>query len=186
MPRKPVTPQSTPIRRRDRAVEDETWIREFLRRAAYCTWATAKRGRPLLHVNNFAYDDSAGTIYLHTGLEGRTPRDVQDNDRVCLCIHEMGRLLPAKTAGEFSVEYASVMISGRVSIVTDELQAAHALQMLLDKYFPHLRPKRDYRPITKQELVRTCVYRIDIEQWSGKQNEKPADFPGAFGYDELH
>jgi uncharacterized protein len=178
-------PEVAPIRRRDRAVEDEAWIGDFLRRAAYCTWARVGKKQPLLHIAMFAYDEAASAIYLHTGREGRTPGEVRDNDRVALCVSEMGRLLPATTAGAFSVEYASVMISGRVSILADEAEATRALQMLLDKYFPHLRPARDYRPITKQELAHTRVYRIDIEQWSGKRNEKPADYPGAFRYGEV-
>jgi len=157
-------------------------MRDFLRRAAYCTWATPHEDLPRLHINLFAYDEAANVIYLHTGREGRTPHDVRDNGCVSFCVSEMGRLLPAEVAGAFSVEYASVMIFGRVSIVADEAEAQRGLQMLLDKYFPHLRPGRDYRAISKPELARTCVYRITVEQWSGKQNKKPPDFPGAFIY----
>ena len=57
--------------------------------------------------------------------------------------------------------------------------------MLLDKYAPHLKPWVDYRPTTDDELKRTAVYRIDVEAWSGKQKEVPADFPGAFSLDAL-
>ena len=52
--------------------------------------------------------------------------------------------------------------------------------MLLDKYAPHLRPGRDYRATTDEELTRTAVYRVDVETWSGKQKEVEPDFPGAF------
>jgi hypothetical protein len=44
---------------------------------------------------------------------------------------------------------------------------------LLDKYFPDLRPSRDYRPITDEELAATAVYAIEIEAWSGKQKMGP-------------
>jgi hypothetical protein len=54
--------------------------------------------------------------------------------------------------------------------------------MLLDKYAPHLRPGRDYRPITDDELARTSVYQIDIDLWSGKRETAPEDYPGAFTY----
>ena len=56
-----------------------------------------------------------------------------------------------------------------------------ALQMLLDKYAPHLRPGEDYRPPVAEEIARTAVMRIDIESWSGKKKEVE-DFPGAFWY----
>ena len=92
----------------------------------------------------------------------------------------MGRLLPASEALEFSVEYAGFTAFGTGRVVEEEHEARTALQMLLDKYAPHLKPGEDYRPITDEEIARTAVYRIDIETWSGKQKEVEADFPGAY------
>ncbi len=94
----------------------------------------------------------------------------------------MGRLLPADEALEFSVEYAGVTVFGRGEVVADKAEAKAALQLLLDKYAPHLHPGRDYRPTTDQELARTAVYRITIDSWSGKRKEVAEDFPGAFRY----
>ena len=37
--------------------------------------------------------------------------------------------------------------------------------------------------LNQEEIDRTSVFRIDIESWSAKKNEKEADFPGAFWYD---
>jgi hypothetical protein len=51
---------------------------------------------------------------------------------------------------------------------------------LLDRYFPHLRPDEDYLPIIAEELNITTVYRLEIEQWSGKEDKAPPDYPGAF------
>jgi nitroimidazol reductase NimA-like FMN-containing flavoprotein (pyridoxamine 5'-phosphate oxidase superfamily) len=169
-------------RRRDRAVGDETWIREFLSRAAYGTLATVHDGQPFVNMNIFAYDESRHALYLHTARTGRTRTNVEAEERVCFSVSSMGRLLPASTALEFSVEYAGVTVFGWARVVTDEAEARDGLQMLLDKYAPHLRPGRDYRPTTAEELARTTVYRIDIDEWGGKQKVAPADFPGAFIY----
>ena len=97
----------------------------------------------------------------------------------------MGRLLPANEALEFSVEYAGVMIFGTAVFVADPVEAEHGLQLLLDKYAPHLRPGQDYRPITPGELKRTAVYRITIEEWSGKQKVAPDDFPSAYLFEDV-
>jgi nitroimidazol reductase NimA-like FMN-containing flavoprotein (pyridoxamine 5'-phosphate oxidase superfamily) len=169
-------------RRRDRAVTDEAWLRDFLTRAAYGTLATVRDGQPFLNVNLFVYDSARHVIYLHTARTGRTRDNVEADERVCFGVSTMGRLLPADTALEFSVEYAGVSVFGRAAVVRDEQEARDALQMLLDKYAPHLRPGRDYRAITAEELARTAVYRIAIDQWGGKQKVAPADFPGAFLY----
>jgi nitroimidazol reductase NimA-like FMN-containing flavoprotein (pyridoxamine 5'-phosphate oxidase superfamily) len=169
-------------RRKDRAVNDEKWIGDFLRRAPYGYLATVQDGQPFLNMNIFVYDESRHAIYLHTARTGRTRANVEEDGRVCFGVSNMGRLLPASTALEFSVEYAGVTVFGRASVVTDETEARDGLQQLLDKYAPHLRPGRDYRPTTAEELARTTVFRIDIEQWGGKQKVAHADFPGAFLY----
>jgi nitroimidazol reductase NimA-like FMN-containing flavoprotein (pyridoxamine 5'-phosphate oxidase superfamily) len=175
-------PPLAEVRRRDRAVTDEGWIRALLKRAPFGTLATVRDGQPFVNMNIFVYDEPAHALYLHTARADRTRSNVEMNESVCFGVSEMGRLLPAPTALHFSVEYAGVVVFGRASIVEDEAEAEQALQQLLDKYAPHLRPGRDYRPIQPEELAVTSVYRIDIDQWSGKQKVAPADHPGAFLY----
>lgn len=170
------------VRRRDRAVEDDGWIEALLVRSPIASLATAHDGQPFINDNIFAYDLARRAIYLHTARHGRTRANLEANQRVCLSVSEMGRLLPADTALEFSVEYAGVVVFGRGSVVEDADEAAHGLQLLLDKYFPHLRPGEHYRGITPEELARTSVYRVEVEEWSGKRKVVPEEFPGAFMY----
>ncbi|MBL8162328.1 MAG: pyridoxamine 5'-phosphate oxidase family protein [Anaerolineae bacterium] len=172
----------TEMRRSDRAVEDEAWIVDMLARAAVGTLATVYEGQPFINSNLFVYDAEAHAIYTHTARVGRTRANVDQAERVCFSINEMGRLLPADEALEFSVEYSGVVVFGRASVVEDVTEAKHALQLLLDKYFPHLKPGEHYRPTTDDELARTSVYRIAIDSWSGKRKAVEADFPGAFYY----
>jgi nitroimidazol reductase NimA-like FMN-containing flavoprotein (pyridoxamine 5'-phosphate oxidase superfamily) len=176
------TQPPTEIRRADRAVEDESWIRAFLHEAPLGFLATSYEDQPFLNSNLFVYDAAREAIYLHTANVGRTQANVAHNTRVCFSVATIGRLLPAEEALEFSVEYGSVVVFGRASAVDDPAEAEAALQLLLDKYAPHLRPGRDYRPITPEELKRTGVIRLDIEGWTGKKKEVAADFPGAFDY----
>ncbi|MDT8306971.1 MAG: pyridoxamine 5'-phosphate oxidase family protein [Anaerolineae bacterium] len=171
------------VRRSDRAVEDEVWIRDLLGRTAVGYLATVFDGQPFLNSNLFVYDSGAHAIYLHTAGKGRTRTNIELEPRVCFTVSEMGRLLPAEVALEFSVEYRSVVVFGRASVVNDRARAAAALQKLLDKYFGHLTPGRDYRPPVEEELKRTTVIQVQIESWSGKQKEV-GEFPGAFWYGE--
>lgn len=170
------------VRRTDRAITDEAWIKRFLKQAPFGVLATVLDGQPFINSNLFVYDESKQVIYMHTAQVGRTRANIEAAPRICFSVSEMGRLLPAAEALEFSVEYRGVTIFGTAAVVTDEAEATYGLQLLLDKYFPHLSPGKDYRPITPEELRRTGVYRIDIEQWSGKQKQVAPDFPGAFFY----
>jgi nitroimidazol reductase NimA-like FMN-containing flavoprotein (pyridoxamine 5'-phosphate oxidase superfamily) len=178
------TSEWTRSRRRDRQVEDDGWIRALLERAPVGVLATVQDGQPFVNSNLFVYDPEADAIYLHTARSGRTRTNVEGDERVCFTVFEMGRLLPADQALEFSVEYAGVVVFGRASVVGEADEAARALQRLMDKYAPHLRPGADYEPATADDLRRTSVYRIAIDGWSGKRKEEAADFPGAFRFGE--
>lgn len=161
--------ERTRMRRNDRAVTDETEIAAHLGRAAIGFIATSLDRQPYLHSNLFWFDVSTRTIYFHTAFEGRTRHNIEANPQVCFGVAEIGRLLPADTALEFSTEYASVCAFGRARVVEADDEKRLALQGLLDKYFPDLRSGQDYRPMTTSEVDQTAVFAIEIEAWSGKR-----------------
>jgi uncharacterized protein len=182
MPHNYVTRERAAVRRRDRAVEDDAWIADLLASAPIAALATAVDGQPFINSNLFAYVPERNVIYVHTARYGRTRANAEGGTPACLSVSEMGRLLPADTALEFSVEYAGVVVFGTLHVVEEPVEAAEGLQYILDKYAPHLRPGTHYRATTPEELARTSVFRIDIEEWSGKRKNAPEDFPGAFSY----
>jgi len=173
------------VRRQDREVTDEAWIKAMLHRAPVGYLATVNEGQPFINSNIFVFDEAENVLYMHTARVGRTQGNVEKGNPICFTITEMGRLLPADVALEFSVEYTGVVVFGTAVIVTDEAEATHGLQLLLDKYAPHLKPGQDYRPPVPEELKRTAVYRINIEQVSGKKKEVEDDFPGAYLYEDV-
>lgn len=167
------------VRRKDRTKGD-AWIRTFLRRALYGHLATVNKECVFLNANIFVYDDESHAIYFHTARTGRTATNVEHGGAATFSAGVMGRVLPAQTALEFSVEYASTVVFGRVYPVVESEDKERVLQLLMDKYAPHLLPGRDYHRITAAELRRTGVHRLKIEAWSGKEKVAPPDFPHAF------
>jgi nitroimidazol reductase NimA-like FMN-containing flavoprotein (pyridoxamine 5'-phosphate oxidase superfamily) len=173
------------VRRLDRA-KDDAWIEAFLVRAPFGFLASIDdEGQPFLNSNLFVYDATRHAIYLHTHRTGQTRDNLGSGGKVAFSVAGMGRILPASVALEFSVEYAGVVAFGTGVVVEDPVEAKAALQWIMDKYAPHLKPDRDYRPTSDADLARTAVLRIDIETWSGKQKEVAEDFPGAFTPPEL-
>lgn len=163
----------TRLRRSDRAMSDPAEIEALLHRAPFGFTATSIDDQPFLHSGLFWYDSSSRRIYFHTARLGRTRDNVLGNPRVCFAVAEIGRLFPAKTAMEFSNEYAGVCVFGRARLVDDEGEKRRGLQGLLDKYFPQLRPGVDYREITEEEMALTSVFAIEVDGWSGKRKVGP-------------
>jgi nitroimidazol reductase NimA-like FMN-containing flavoprotein (pyridoxamine 5'-phosphate oxidase superfamily) len=168
------------LRRQDRAVADEEWIQQMLESAPYATMGMNGEDYPHVNMNTFYYDRAERAIYFHTSIEGATRMQVGEGRKVTLTISSMGRLLPARTATQMSVEYRSVMVRGTISTVEDEALAGVKMQAFIEKYFTHLRLGVDYEPISSEELEKIAVYRIGIEAWIGKRKRERDDFPGAF------
>jgi len=172
----------TQLRRQDRAVQDETWIEDFLVKAPYGILAMAIDNQPYAKPNLFTFDPLRRAIYLHTADEGRTIENIRINPMVCFTVAEIGRLLPAERARGFSVEYASVVVFGLARVLEDSDERLHGLNLLMRKYAPHLQPDTDYRAVKASELEGTAVYRIDVTGWSGKRKQAETNFPGAYNF----
>jgi len=162
----------TRIRRTDRAIGDDGEIAKLLHRAQLGFVATSLDGQPFLNSNIFWFDEAQNRIYFHTASDGQTRTNIEANPKVCFGIAELGDLIPADTAMEFSTEYVGATAFGQARVVEDVDEAEHGLYGLLRKYFPDLRSGKDYRAITTEELTRTSVFAIEIEAWSGKQKKK--------------
>lgn len=172
------------MRRKDRG-RGEDWIAAFLAHSEIGTMAYGDGAQPYLVTRNFVHDGAAHAIYMHGARKGRTFESALHAPRVCFSASQPGRLLPGPRAANLGTEYSSVVLYGRLEIVEDQGESRHALQLLCEKYFPHLRYGEDYEPVAGEDLKVTAVLRIDIESWSGKQLEAPRDFPGAFYFNKV-
>ncbi len=176
-------PQLNRIRRKEREVTDESWIKALLHRGAFGVIATAAGEQPFLNAHNYVYDEAQNCIYFHRSPVGRTSANLERNPRVCYMVAEMGRMYAGKRARDFGVEYRSVVVFGEARRVEAQ-EAAHALRLLMEKYAPHLEFGVDYQGFDPPQPDDVAVYRVDIQSWSGKARELPEDFPTAYDYEE--
>ncbi len=163
---------ATPItqQRRKELVQDDQWIKDFLARASIGHIATHWDDQPFITPTTFWYDSDKHEIYFHSNIVGRVRANAEKFDRVCFEASESGKLLPSNVALEFSIQFDSVIAFGKVRVLENEAEKLHALNGLLQKYFPDMTAGKEYRSITDQELKRTSAYAISIESWSGKRN----------------
>lgn len=170
------------IRLAKHAITEEAEVKALLSRGAFATLATVHDDQPFLTPLLYVYIEADHALYFHTAQVGRTRANVAFQPKAAVNVSEFGRILPHWEALEFNVEYNSVTVFGDVEMLTEPAAAERALQALLDKYAPHLLPGRDYRPIQPEELKRTAVYKLEIQDWSAKRQHEPDEYPGAFYY----
>lgn len=175
------TPRSQ-VRRTDYEVRDENWIKGVLAQGAYGVLATSHENQPFATPVNYVYIEEEHALYFHGARVGRMRTNIALNSQVCFNVSEMGRLVPGETSSDFGVEYKSVTVFGSAELVEDEDEIIQALLALMVKYFPQHIPGEDYPLPMAEELKRTAVYKIKIEEWSAKQQAEKQDNPEAFHF----
>jgi nitroimidazol reductase NimA-like FMN-containing flavoprotein (pyridoxamine 5'-phosphate oxidase superfamily) len=173
MPRDYQNESPTAFQRLPEYQRDDEWIRSFLREARVGHIASARRnGQPFLNPTTFWFDEEHHQIVFHSNVTGRIRSNIESNSRVAFETSELGKMLPANVALEFSLQFRSVIVFGEARLVSDPEEARRVMYGLIHKYFPAMTPGKDFREITDKELKRTSIYAIKIEEWSGKENWK--------------
>lgn len=165
--------RSPTISRRPGNRRSDDWNAALLSRLQVCRVATRWNDLPFINPTTFVYRPASHDLVFHSNLAGRlranAERAGERAEQVCFEASELGRLLPSNDPLELSMQYRSVIAFGRVSLLAGD-EARRALEDLSRKLFPHLRPGAEMRPISADDLARTSVYSLKIEQWSGKEN----------------
>jgi nitroimidazol reductase NimA-like FMN-containing flavoprotein (pyridoxamine 5'-phosphate oxidase superfamily) len=149
-----------PIRRRDRALEQEEALR-LLEEAEWGVLATVDAdGWPYAVPVNHAVVD--GALIIHCATVGHKLANLAFNPKVSYCVVTLAEPLPA----ELATRYASVIVFGRAEPIADEAEKRAALRALGLRFAPDHAEVVD-REIGK-DLFRTAVLRVRIERATGK------------------
>ena len=163
------------IRRGKRAISDPAMIKQLLMRGRYGVLATNHQDQPFATPVNYLYIEEDHAVYFHGAHVGRTRANIALNPKVCFNVSEMGDLFPGDRISDFGVEYQSVTVFGTAAKLQETKKITAVLLGLMQKYFPEHKPGEDYPLPQEDELKRTAVYQILIEEWSGKQLNRDSD-----------
>jgi nitroimidazol reductase NimA-like FMN-containing flavoprotein (pyridoxamine 5'-phosphate oxidase superfamily) len=172
MPRNYKSESPTAFQRLPEYQRNDEWIRAFLREAKVGHIASVQEGQPFLNPTTFWFDEENQQIIFHSNIAGRMRSNIESNPRVSFEASELGKMLPANVALEFSLQFRSVTVFGKARLVSDPQEARRVMYGLIHKYFPEMTAGKEFREIADQELKRTSIYAIAIEAWSGKENWK--------------
>ena len=110
---------------------------------------------------NHWYCEADGKLYFHSGMKGHRTDAMQTCDKASFCVHDEGY----RREGEWALNIRSVIVFGRLQVVTDEEKMMEFIWQLGDKFTDD----KDYleREIA-QALDHTLVFALEIEHMTGK------------------
>lgn len=120
-----------------------------------------KEGNPYGVPISYVYDGNKH-IYLHCASTGRKIDCINAYSRCSFCVVAQDHVVPE----EFTTYFRSVIVTGRIKILTDPGEINAGLIMLSNKYCPGIDPTNEIEKFIK--VVK--VLRIDIDNITGKES----------------
>ena len=160
----PVSDRNRVRRRHDRGHYDHATVHQLLDAAALAHVAYVIDGQPFCAPTLFWREESR--LYWHGSSASRMLRNLSDGERACLTVTHFDSLVLARSGYNHSADYRSVMAFGCARLLEDSEQKAHALAMMVDRFFPGR--TASLRPASDQEIKATAVVWMEIEEASAK------------------
>ena len=167
------TPRTTLRRHRERGQTDRAVLYEVLDAGLVCHLGVVAGGDPV--VLPTAYGRDGDTVYLH-GSSANGAFRAAAGHRVCVTVTHTDGLVAARSVFSHSMNYRSAVVFGTATMVTDEDERWHGLEVVTD----HLIPGRwaAARQPTKKEMAATAVLSLPLTEASVKvRTGGPADEP---------
>ncbi len=164
------TPRTRVVREAHRAVYDRETIYRILDEGFLCHVGFVVDGQPF--VIPTSYGRKGANLYVHGSAASRMLRQMKESVPVCITITLLDGLVLARSIFNQSMNYRSVVVLGKATLVDDPSEKLDALRTLSE----HILPGRwaDSRQPNASELKQTSVLRLPIEEFSAKVRVGPA------------
>jgi nitroimidazol reductase NimA-like FMN-containing flavoprotein (pyridoxamine 5'-phosphate oxidase superfamily) len=163
------TPRTRLVREADRAVYDREAAYHILDEGFLCHVGFVADGQPFVIPTSYGRKDDS--LYIHGSAASRMLRQMKECVPVCVTVTLLDGLVLARSIFNHSMNYRSVVVLGKATLVDDPAEKIEALRLLSE----HIIPGRwsDSRQPNERELKATSVLRLPIEEFSAKVRSGP-------------
>jgi nitroimidazol reductase NimA-like FMN-containing flavoprotein (pyridoxamine 5'-phosphate oxidase superfamily) len=168
------TERSTVKRLAPRGSYERELIDQILDEGLICHVGFVANNQPFVIPTGYGRDGDS--LYIHGSPASRMLQTLQQGVEVCVTVTLLDGLVLARSLFHHSMNYRSVVLFGRATLVEDEAEKLKALHVLSE----HLTPGRwqQARQPNRQELKGTTVLVLPITEGSAKvRSGPPVDSP---------
>ena len=163
------TPRTRLVREADRAVYDREAAYRILDEGFLCHVGFVLDGQPF--VIPTSYGRKGDSLFIHGSAASRMLRQAKEGVPVCITVTLLDGLVLARSIFNHSMNYRSVVVLGKATLLDDPAEKIEALRLLSE----HIIPGRwaDSRQPNERELKATSILRVPIEEFSAKVRKDP-------------
>jgi nitroimidazol reductase NimA-like FMN-containing flavoprotein (pyridoxamine 5'-phosphate oxidase superfamily) len=163
------TPRTRLVREADRAVYDREEAYRILDEGFLCHVGFVADGQPFVIPTSYGRKDDC--LFIHGSAASRMLRQMKEGVPVCITVTLLDGLVLARSIFNHSMNYRSVVVLGKATLIDDPAEKIEALRLLSE----HIIPGRwaDSRLPNERELKATSILRVPIDEFSAKVRKGP-------------
>ena len=164
------TSRTRVVREPQRAIYEREAVNQILDEAFLCHVGFTVDGQPFVIPTSYGRDGDV--LHIHGSAASRMLRNLDKGVAVCITVTLLDGLVLARSIFNHSMNYRSVVVLGKATLVDDPAEKIEALRLLSE----HIIPGRwaDSRQPNERELKATSILRVPIEEFSAKVRKGPA------------
>jgi len=155
------------MRRKDKEIADINDKITIIAKCKICRLGLSENNYPYVIPLNYGYmyDNEKLTFYFHSAKEGKKTEIIQNNNNACFEIDCDTKLIEGEKPCNCNYEFKSIIGFGKISPIETNSEKITGLNCLMK----HQTGKEAAYDFTENELNSICVYKMTVEEFTGKQ-----------------
>jgi nitroimidazol reductase NimA-like FMN-containing flavoprotein (pyridoxamine 5'-phosphate oxidase superfamily) len=156
------------MRRKDREIIPVEEKLEIIEKNKVCRIALSQNNLPYIVPLNYGYSFEEGvlTLYFHGSAEGKKMDIIKENNNACFEIDCDSKLIEGGAPCSYSYSFKSIIGFGKIVMLNLEAEKINGL----NKIMKHQTGKDAAYNFEENMLKKTAVYKIVVEEFTGKQH----------------
>ena len=161
------------MRRKDREIADIDEKIKIIQKCKVCRLGLSENNRPYIIPLNYGYDfeNENLTLFFHSAREGKKIEIIKNNNHACFEVDCDGKLIEAENACAHGYTFRSIIGFGKIFFVENTGEKIYGLNRIMI----HQTGKETIHDFSQDALEKVVVYKLVVEEFTGKQKELPKE-----------
>ena len=155
------------MRRKDKEITDIYGKMAIIAKCKVCRLGLSDNNYPYVIPLNYGYTykNETLTLFFHSAKEGKKIDIIQNNNNACFEIDCDTKLIENETPCDCGYEFKSIIGTGKITFLETKEEKTDGLNRIMK----HQTGKEAEHDFSENELNSVCVYKMTIEEFTGKQ-----------------
>jgi len=155
------------MRRKEKEITNANDKIAIVSKCKVCRLGLSENNYPYIVPMNYGYThiNEKLTLFFHGAKEGKKIEIIKRNNNACFEIDCDTKLIEAKKPFNYGYEFRSIIGFGKIIFLETNEEKTKGLNELMK----HQTGKEIEYAFTEEELNSVCVYKMEVEEFTGKQ-----------------